>query len=170
MKILIATASRYGSTEEIAERIATVFRDGSAETEVRPAYEVEDLSEYDAVVLGTPLYNGKPLAGAIGFAKRLPVDLSEMPTAFFVVGLGLAHPTEKIIRKVVKATKDIITHLHPKDVGLFAGSLDYANVNWFVRLVMKLMKIPEGDFRKWDVIERWAQDVLPQLTQEAPQA
>ena len=35
--------------------------------------------------------------------------------------------------------------------------------------MMRLMRIPEGDFRKWDVIESWAADVLPQLTQEAPQ-
>ena len=164
MKILVAYATRYESTAAVAKRIGETFRASGADVDVREAHEVESLDGIDAVVLGTPVYHGKPLVGATAFAKRLTCELSEMPTAFFIVGLGLAHPNEKFIRKVVKATKDIITTLHPRDVGLFGGALDYANVGRFMRWMMKLMKIREGDFRNWDVIARWADDVFGVLT------
>ena len=46
-KILVAYASRYGSTEEIAERIAKQFRKQGTEANLRPAYELESLEGYE---------------------------------------------------------------------------------------------------------------------------
>ena len=52
-------------------------------------------------------------------------------------------------------------------MGLFAGALDASKLGFFTRILMKLMKIPAGDFRKSDVVRKWAKDVLPRLTAPA---
>src|SRR6266700_5866579 len=59
MKILIAYASKHGSTREVADVIAAELEPSGLEVEVRPARAVEDPGAYDAVVLGAPLYMGR---------------------------------------------------------------------------------------------------------------
>jgi menaquinone-dependent protoporphyrinogen oxidase len=44
--ILVAYASRYGSTQEVAETIGTTLREHGLRVDVRPAAEVEHLREY----------------------------------------------------------------------------------------------------------------------------
>jgi len=165
MNVLIAYASRYGSTEEIAEAVAKAFRAGGARAEVRPAFEVRDLAPWDAAVLGTPLYYGKPLVGATRFADEHAEALAKMPTAVFLVGLALAHPTEAIVRKTATQTKALVEAVQPTDVGLFGGALRYADLNWWTRLMMRLMKVREGDLRNWPLVERWAADILARFRQ-----
>ncbi len=56
-RILVAYATRAGSTAEVAEVVAGVLRESGAEIEVdvRPVREVRVLAGYDAVVLGTAM-------------------------------------------------------------------------------------------------------------------
>jgi len=62
--------------------------------------------------------------------------------------------------------------VRPVDVGLFAGVLDYSELSFIVRLVMKSkMKkkgVPEGDHRDWDAIRAWAEGLLPTLLRVHP--
>ena len=53
--------------------------------------------------------------------------------------------------------------VQPVDVGLFAGTMDYSKLSFVLRLVIKAMKVPEGDFRNWDAIRDWAANVRPML-------
>ena len=57
-KILVAYATRYGSTQEVAEAVATIFREEGLEVESKPAQKVASLAEHRAMVLGAPLYFG----------------------------------------------------------------------------------------------------------------
>ncbi|GEM_PF-3645432 len=57
MHVLIAVASRYGSTREIAEALAGTLRAAGHVVAVRNAAEVADAALYDAVVLGSAIYN-----------------------------------------------------------------------------------------------------------------
>ena len=52
---LVAYASKFGSTREVAERVATRLRDCGFDTEVSAAGEVRSLDGYDAVVFGGAL-------------------------------------------------------------------------------------------------------------------
>jgi len=54
--VLVAYATRYGSTQEVAEAIGETLREQGLGVEVRPAREVRTLEGYDAVVLGAALY------------------------------------------------------------------------------------------------------------------
>lgn len=61
MKVLVAAASRHGSTAEIAERLSEVLRETLAEhdpdavVDLAPVAAVRDLKGYDAVVVGSAL-------------------------------------------------------------------------------------------------------------------
>ncbi|MBE0689894.1 MAG: flavodoxin domain-containing protein, partial [Anaerolineae bacterium] len=58
-KALIAYASKYGATAEIAERIGQTLRESGLAAEVKPADQVDDVSKYSAVVLGSAVYAGQ---------------------------------------------------------------------------------------------------------------
>lgn len=65
--VLVAYASRHGSTQDVAEVIGDVLREHGAEADVRPAAEVCDLAPYGGVVLGAavigiPCSNPVPVA------------------------------------------------------------------------------------------------------------
>jgi menaquinone-dependent protoporphyrinogen oxidase len=51
--VLVVYASKHSSTAEIAERIAAATRSAGCDAQARPAAEVDDLSGYAAVVLGS---------------------------------------------------------------------------------------------------------------------
>jgi menaquinone-dependent protoporphyrinogen oxidase len=52
-QVLVAYATKYGATAEIAEKIAQVLRQAGLYTDVCPADRVSDLAPYKAVVLGS---------------------------------------------------------------------------------------------------------------------
>ena len=166
--VLIAYATKHGGTEGVAQAIGKAFSEEGARAEVKSVHEVEELSGYRAVVLGSPLYSGKVLPEVVSFAKQHGSELSAMPLALFFVCLTMARPSEKGVQKVVKQTRPLGELVRPTDVGLFAGSIDYSSLGFYDRMLVKLTKIPEGDFRNWRVIERWAKDLLPQLTEQTP--
>jgi Flavodoxin domain len=56
MCVLVAYASKYGSTRGVAERVAAGLREQGNRAELRPA-QVADASAYDAVVFGSPVFN-----------------------------------------------------------------------------------------------------------------
>ena len=64
MTVLVATASKYGSTAEIAEAIGRALRENGVAADVRPVDEVGDLSGYMGVVLGSAVYVGRWLEAA----------------------------------------------------------------------------------------------------------
>ena len=167
-KILIAYATKSGSTEEVAEAIAKTFEEEGTPTEVKPAWDAPDPAEYRAVVVGSPLYSGKLLSDAAIFINRHKEKLVEMPTALFIVCLVMSRPTERSVQKVIRQTRPMVELLRPRDVGLFAGSLHYKDVGFFNRILLRLMKVPEGDFRNWDTIHRWAREVHAKLTGQKP--
>ena len=52
-KVLVAYATKYSATAEIAEKIGQVLRQAGLRTDVLPADRVSDVSSYQAVVLGS---------------------------------------------------------------------------------------------------------------------
>ncbi|MBA7710139.1 hypothetical protein ES703_119071 [subsurface metagenome] len=54
MKVLVTYASKYGSTAEVAEKVAEILRSKGLEVDLSRAKAVADISSYDAVILGSP--------------------------------------------------------------------------------------------------------------------
>jgi menaquinone-dependent protoporphyrinogen oxidase len=152
-KILVAYATKAGSTAEVAEFIGKTLREQGADVDVRAAKDVKDVREYRAAVIGSGIYAGKWLPDALGLIERNREAFREMPVAYFMVCATLKDDTEENRRKVALYSDSAKALAAPVDVGLFGGKIDYARMNFFFRFMLKnMMKAPEGDFRNWEVI------------------
>jgi menaquinone-dependent protoporphyrinogen oxidase len=72
MSILIAYASRHGSTGGIAERIAERLREGGLDAEAMTVKSARDVADYDAVILGSALYMFHWMKEARSWAAQEP--------------------------------------------------------------------------------------------------
>ena len=159
-KILVAYASKYGSTGGVADAIGQTLCGKGATVDVRLMKNVTDLSAYRGVVVGSPVYMGKWLPEAVDFMKGHAEELRRIPLACFVVCMALHEPTPENMAKalayldpVLKAMPDI----KPVGLGAFAGALDYSQLSWATKQIMKSRGSPEGDFRDWKAIRAWAE-------------
>jgi menaquinone-dependent protoporphyrinogen oxidase len=157
-KILVAYASKCGSTGEIAKAIGQTLAKTGATVDVRPIKDVSDLSAYRAVVLGSAIRRGQWLPEASTFVKTHEQALSRLPTAYFTVCMTLSQDTEENRRKAAAYVEPVRQIVTPVEEGLFAGKMDYGKISLVERLLItQVFKIPEGDFRNWQAIQTWAQ-------------
>lgn len=84
--VLVAYASKRGSTAEIAETIAEVLRDGGLQVDCVEAGEVGSIAAYDAVVLGSAVYMKRWRGDAKHFLKRHTGELAQLPLWVFSSG------------------------------------------------------------------------------------
>ena len=83
--ILVAYASRAGSTREVAEAIGQTLSEHGARAEVRSVTDITDLRPYRAVILGSAVHAGKWLPEAVKFVERYRTDLLRTPLVYFLV-------------------------------------------------------------------------------------
>jgi len=162
-KILVAYASRCGSTGEVAEAIGQVLCDAGAAVDVRLAKNVTDVSPYRAVIVGSAIRMGRWLPEAVGFVETHREPLSRVPVAYFLSCMTLEDDTEEKRRTVAIYLDPVREIVQPVDVGLFAGAMDYDKLPFIFRLMMKTLGTPEGDFRDWEGIRAWADGLRPAL-------
>jgi menaquinone-dependent protoporphyrinogen oxidase len=94
-QVLVACATKYGATAEIAERIGAVLRQAGLPAEVLPVGRVGDLSAYKAVVLGSAVYIGQWRKEAVKFLKANEAVLAEKAVWLFSSGpTGEGDPVE----------------------------------------------------------------------------
>ncbi len=162
-KILVAYASKCGSTGEVAEEIGQVLCKSGIEADVRLAKDVDDVNGYQAVVVGSAIRMGQWLPEAVKFVETHQVALNQIPVACFTVCMTMQEDTEENHREVMGYLEPLREMVQPRDTGLFAGAMDYSKLPFFFRLMIKAMKVPEGDFRDWDSIRDWAAGLRPLL-------
>ncbi|MBP2144819.1 menaquinone-dependent protoporphyrinogen oxidase [Methanofollis sp. W23] len=161
-RILVAYASRYGSTEEIARVIADEIRDRGYEVDCINVMEVEDVTPYAAVVAGSPIYMGKWLPEAVDLAKHFRVELNERPLAAFAVGYSMKEESD-LIRKSARASmNELRMYVHPQTEGTFAGKFDPEGMSTSDLQIMKMARAAPGDARDWTAIRNWAR-ALPSV-------
>lgn len=155
-KVLVAYASKAGSTAEVAQVIAQELTKRGYMVDLRQAKEVSDLSDYQAVVLGSAVRFSQWLPDALKFVEQNRATLVQMPTAFFAVHL-LNAGSDETSRKMRLACLDSARKLVvPTAEAFFMGVGDPKKVSFIEGLIGKMVKSPEGDFRDWDAIRSWA--------------
>src|SRR5690606_15609236 len=164
MKVLVAVASRHGSTRDIGEVIARELRATGLTVDVRDAKHVDTVQGYDAVVLGSAVYIGNWLAEAKQFGERHRDELLKLPVWVFSSGpLGLGkHQPENDPQALVASLGDIPIRDHK----VFVGKLDPSDLGLGEELIVKMVRAPYGDFRNWVEIRRWARGIASQLSTE----
>jgi menaquinone-dependent protoporphyrinogen oxidase len=166
MKVLVTVASRHGATAEMAALIARVLRlRGMTVVEASPV-AVDDVTEYDAVVLGSAIYAGRWLAPATSLVARLRSQLAARPVWLFSSGPIGDPPTPAKDLEVsgVVASIDAVEHR------VFAGKLDRSSLKLSERVIMRVVHAPEGDFRDWREVSHWAAQIADTLTAAATTA
>jgi menaquinone-dependent protoporphyrinogen oxidase len=167
--ILVAYATRYGSTQEVAEAMGARLRERGLGVEVRRAREVRSLDGFNAVVLGAPLYIGSLLREARKFLNCHRPALSQMPVALFV--LGPVHGGKELddARTQLAGVLAKLPWLKPVAAELFVGKYDPAKLRFPDSLLAvlpasPLRGVPAHDGRDGAAICAWA-DALPRVLQ-----
>jgi menaquinone-dependent protoporphyrinogen oxidase len=153
--VLVAYATKRGSTREVAAEVARVIRQSGAEVEISPAREVKSLDRYQAVVLGGALYMGRWHKDARKLLKRFRSQLTSMPLAVFAMGPKSSEPEalESAGAGLTRALDDV-PEVHPFSTAIFGGVIDPS------KLRFPFKKMPAGDARDWKAIEAWADEVV----------
>ena len=94
MTVLVAYATKHGSTREVAESIACTLKAFAADVEFGEAREVRSqpghgpgqARRWTLVVLGAPLYSGRWHRDAHRFLRRHRKELAGVPVAVFGMG------------------------------------------------------------------------------------
>lgn len=159
-KVLVAYASKHGTTREVAESIAETLREfGRLAVEIEDAGRVHDISRYDAVVVGGGLYTGKWHADARHLLKMHRHELAGKRLAVFGMGPDSVEESKvaesrKQLERALAATPEI----EPIAVTIFGGAL--APESWR----FPFNRLPAFDARDWDAIRGWAEEVATKLT------
>lgn len=161
MNILIAVASKHGSTQEIAEVIGAELRAAGHTVEVRAAEAGVAIAQYDAVILGSAIYAGTWLPAARSFAEEHTAALTARPVWVFSSGpLGADNPQPHDDPQKLAAPLGTVP---VRDHQVFVGKLDMSQLGWGERLITRVVKAPEGDFRDWAAIRAWAGEIAAAL-------
>ena len=165
-KLLITYGSRCGSTGGVAEAIGQVLCEEGVAVDVRLVKNVNDLSTYQAVIVGSAIRMGKWLPEVVEFVKTHQDTLSRVPVAYFTVCLTMKDDTVENRRKALAYLDPVrkqFPQVKPVDIGLFAGAVDYKKLSFAYSLILKVMGAPEGDFRNWEAIRTWGAGRRPAL-------
>ena len=150
-KVLVATASRHGATDEIAHVIGEVLADSGLDVSVQPMREVSELEPYDAYVLGSAIYLGNWLREAVSFVDEHHELLAARPTWLFSSGpVGDALPADPF------DPRGLLELTRARDHCLVGGRLDSHALGLRERAVVKLVRAEDGDHREWDTVAAWA--------------
>jgi menaquinone-dependent protoporphyrinogen oxidase len=159
--VLVAYASKYGSTHEVAEAIAATLRQHGLLVAVRPAGEVDDLGEFGGVVLGGGIYMGRWHRDARGFARHFAAELEDVPVALFALGPVDDEPEHRASSEKQFAVALDKLSFEPIATEVFGGAIDPR------KLAFPFNRMPAADIRDWDAVRAWATELADRF-QAAP--
>jgi menaquinone-dependent protoporphyrinogen oxidase len=162
--ILIAYASKYGATREVAEKIAQRLQKSGKQAEAKSVTEITDLGKPEGVIVGSALYQGGWLPEATTFVRKNATALSRIPTWLFSVGPLATDVRDEEQPIELPEFRDKIGLKHHT---VFHGKLDQSKLDRSDRITMKAAGAREGDFRDWDAIGSWADQIAKSLKSEA---
>jgi len=165
-KILIAYATKCGSTGETARAIGRILGDAGYVVDLQPAREVRNLKGYDALVLGTAIRMGKPIGEARRFVRKHGKEMKRLAVAYFSLGLGPTKNSDEAHQESLGFLASLRSVHQPQVEAVFAGVLDFDKLpSWWRKMAAmdKEGTMVEGDFRDWDEINAWAAGLPAQL-------
>ncbi len=166
-KILVAYATRSGSTAGVAAAVAKALSGTGLEVDLCAIDEVRDISIYGAAVIGAPIHVGRWVSEARYFLDANAAELRYIPVACFATCMSIvrkAGPDGKPPQVWLRAVKRVV---EPVDSAVFSGAFDRSKEAWHWRVLTKLVGVPQGDFRDYDKINAWAARVGGLLVQAA---
>lgn len=192
-KVLLAYATKSGSTAEVAEFIGKEIVKAGAEVEVLPIRDDIDLRAYDAVLVGGPMIMGWHTQ-AVRFLQKNRAVLMQKPLACFIMAMSLTKMTDEnrlpfpvfqdprlakpakepgklsfkenyaTVWNYLKPLRSRSAGIEPVSVAFFGGKLDLGQLSFFNKLfVLLVIGVTPGDYRNWEAMRTWTASLLPTL-------
>jgi menaquinone-dependent protoporphyrinogen oxidase len=156
--ILVAYATKHGSTYEVAEAVARALAEEGLTVAVASADTLESVDEYDGVILGSGLYMGRMHAESRRFLRRFGNELARMPFAVFGMGPRTLEPDEvDASHTQLERSLARFPELEPFAIEVFGGVVDPTKLHF------PLSRMPASDARDWDAIRAWARGLAAPL-------
>ena len=156
LRVLVAYSSMHGSTAEIARAVALTLCRTGFDVDVVPVAEVQDVSGYDSVVIGSAVYGGQWRKDALEFLEHFAPALSNTDVWLFQSG-PLGHSAQYIVRALPANVALMAEHLRVKSCETFGGRLDGSAGGPVARFLARAGFA--GDYRDFGEIRLWAEQV-----------
>jgi menaquinone-dependent protoporphyrinogen oxidase len=153
MRVLITAATKHGATAEIAQVIGEALRERELDPTVLEPEQVDGVDGYDAVVLGSAVYAGHWLKPARELVARCGDALAARPVWLFSSG-PVGDPPKPEEDPVDVA--EVVATTGAREHRVFAGKLVRKQLAFPERAIVSALRVPDGDFRDWDAITKWA--------------
>lgn len=154
-RLLLAYASAAGSTAEVASFIAKRLSERGWAVDLRDVAKAPAPTGYSAVMIGSAVRAGKWLSGAADYVKTHRQALSKNRPVYFTMCMTLSQDTPANREAVAGYIKPVRELVEPRTAAFFAGKMDYSKLSFVLRQIVKLKKVPQGDFRNWRAIGDW---------------
>jgi menaquinone-dependent protoporphyrinogen oxidase len=164
-RILVAYATKYGATAEIAQKIGEQLSQSGLTAEVHPVGQVSSLTPYWAVILGSAVYVGQWRKEAAAFLRDHEPELAVRPVWLFSTGpTGVGDPVQLMKGwRFPESLQPVADRIRPRGTAFFHGALDLQRLSVPDKLIVKGVKAPIGDFRDWKAIAKWTAEVAKEL-------
>lgn len=163
MTVLVAYASKRGSTAEIAETVAATLRREGLKVCLEPVERVKSLEPYEAVVLGSAVYMKRWQGDARHFLKKHRKALRQRP--FWVFSSGpVGDPAKDDSSWVDPPTLvEKVEELGGRGHEVFGGCLPTDPHGAIERAMVEGVPREYRDRRDWAEIRTWATAVASEL-------
>lgn len=161
--VLVAFATRGGTTQSIAERLGSVLTTLGHAVSVVPVEDDPDPGAYRAVVIGSGILSGHIYRPAQVWLERHARPLAARPPAAFVVCLPAAAPGKGPTPEAYADQLTAPLHVEPLSRAVFAGAYDPHTRPWQDRLLMRARGQRPADLRDWAAIDAWAEELATLL-------
>lgn len=155
-KVLVAYAGKAGATAGIAEAIGAELRAHGHDTDVLDVNQVQDLTRYDVVILGSAIYIRRWRKDAVRFLRHNADALRERQVWLF--HSGPVGPDKDEEQDMPPAVGRLAHEIGATPAVTFAGRLEPDTAKGFLARRLATGNLA-GDSRDWNKIRAWAGDI-----------
>jgi menaquinone-dependent protoporphyrinogen oxidase len=160
IKVLVAYASKRGSTAEIAQAIADELTASGLSVDCAPAGEVRQIKGYDAIVLGSAVYMRRWQGDARHFLRKHSASLAQTP--FWVFSSGPVGEPSSSPKPSWLEPPRVMRHAEKLGVRghvVFGGRVPTEPHGPIERSMVENTPEEYRDLRDWKQIRGWAAEI-----------
>lgn len=160
MRVLVTTATKHGSTLEVADAIAAELTAAGIEAVRQAPGGVKALDGFDAVVIGSPAYMGHWLDDAKKLVERESTTLRERPVWLFTCG-PIADPPKS--EEDPEDVQVMLAASGAREHRLFGGKLERSKLGLIEKAMIRALRVKDADNRDFDDIRAWGREIAAAL-------